>query len=261
MARLLYAFLAIATLTSCVKTYDIHGSSGLADLDGKMFYLRTYKNSDMKSLDSCDVVHGQFHFTGTVDSAKLVTLCMDDEGVLPVVLEGGDITIKIDDAQQRAQGTPLNDKLTGFIEKYRQLQNMLQELSHKQSQAIMNGSDMDQVNAQLAKEANEIAMKEDKLVTSFIVENFDNVLGPGVFFLITAGNEIPELSPWIEDIWSRATDKFKSDPYVKDYYQKAQQNQSIMNGTADLMQPVVPPVEPSLQGDGAPTPNELAGGK
>ena len=32
---------------------------------------------------------------------------------------------------------------------------------------------------------------------------------------------------------TKATDNFKSDPYVKDYYQKAQENQAIMNGMAD----------------------------
>lgn len=43
------------------------------------------------------------------------------------------------------------------------------------------------------------------------------------------GNQYPMLSPWIEDIMSKATEHFKSDPYVKDYYQKAQENQAIMN--------------------------------
>ena len=32
---------------------------------------------------------------------------------------------------------------------------------------------------------------------------------------------------------SKATDKFKNDAYVKDYYRKAQENQAIMNGMKD----------------------------
>ena len=56
----------------------------------------------------------------------------------------------------------------------------------------------------------------------------------GVFFMMTIGYRYPELSPWIEDIMSKATDKFKNDPYVKDFYQKALENQAIMNGMKDM---------------------------
>ena len=120
----------------------------------------------------------------------------------------------------------------------------------------MDGEDMNAVNVKLNQEANEISVEEDHLVTTFVTENFDNVLGPGVFFLITAGNRFPELTPWIEDIMSKATDKFKNDPYVKEYYQKAQENQAIMNGMKDA--PETQQAQPVPQLNPAPTPNELA---
>lgn len=260
MNKIVYSLLAVmaAVLASCAGTYDIKGTSSVSVLDGKMLYLKAYSNSDLKNIDSCDVLHGQFHFNGTLDSTKLVTLFMDDESLLPVVLEQGDISIKIDNAHQSVSGTPLNDKLSDFIEKYNQLENQMNELSHKQSQAIMNGEDEYTTNMRLAQEAQTIAQKEDKLVTSFISDNFDNVLGPGVFFMITAGNRYPELSPWIEDIMSKATEKFKNDAYVKDYYDKAQQNQSIMNGMATPDAPLPPAAMGNAPLDGAPTPNELA---
>ena len=69
--------------------------------------------------------------------------------------------------------------------------------------------------------------------------------------MITANHRYPELSPWVEDIMSKATDKFKNDPYVSEYYRKAKQNEAIMNGTAmpgDISAPV----------SDVPTPNELA---
>ena len=226
-------------------------------LDGKMLYLKAYKNSDLKNIDSCDVVHGQFSFNGQLDSTKMVTLFLDDESLMPVVLEHGDISIKIDNGQQKVSGTPLNDKLSGFLEKYNQLDMQMEELGHKQSQAIMNGEDENVTNARLSQEAQNIAEREDKLITSFITENFDNVLGPGVFFMMTAGNKYPELSPWIEEIMSKATDKFKNDPYVRDYYRKAQDNQNIMNGMATPDQPA-PPMPDAAPQDGAPTPNDLA---
>ena len=102
----------------------------------------------------------------------------------------------------------------------------------------------------LNEEAIRLADQEDKLVTSFVTENFDNVLGPGVFFMVTMRNQYPMLSPWIEDIMSKATEHFKNDPYVKDYYQKAQENEQIMNGTRDAGQDAsamqAPQVDPSF---------------
>lgn len=76
---------------------------------------------------------------------------MDDEGLMPVVLESGDITIKIDNTQQKVTGTPLNEKLFEFIEKYKQLESEVSELGHLQSQAIMDGKDLNAVNMHLAE--------------------------------------------------------------------------------------------------------------
>ena len=253
MIKVLNILIVLVTLSSCAASYDIEGTSNIPMLDGRMLYLKVYDNNELKNIDSCDVVHGQFRFTGVVDSARLATLFMDDEGLMPVVLESGKIQVNIDHVWPKASGTPLNDKLTGFMEKYTQLTRRFGELGREQSPAIIDGKDMEIVNMRLAKEADRIAEKEDKLVTSFIVENFDNVLGPGVFFIMTADNHYPELSPWVEDIMSKATDKFKNNPYVKDYYEKAVQNQNIMNGMATPDNGNVQPLPPTT-----PTPNELA---
>ena len=63
---------------------------------------------------------------------------------------------------------------------------------------------------------------------------------------------------------SKATDRFKNDPYVKDYYKKAQENQQIMNGMKEVpsssSEQAVPGAYPdrSVSPQAAPTPNELA---
>ncbi len=263
MNKIFYAFITLLALASCANSYDISGTSNVSTLDGRMLYLKILKDNDFKSVDSCDVVHGQFHFNGSVDSTRMANIFMDDEPVLPLVLEKGSIVVKLDDAQQIVSGTPMNDKLFGFFKKYQQLQNQQRELVHKHDQAIMNGSDMAVVTKQLNAEAIRLSDQEDKLITSFVTENFDNVLGPGVFFLVTMGNQYPMLSPWIEDIMSKATDYFKNDSYVKDYYKKAQENQEIMNGTRDpqgmMAQPqmeAAPELNPNATP--APTANELA---
>lgn len=264
MNKIFYALITLMALTSCAASYDISGTSNVSTLDGRMLYLQILKDNEFKKIDSCDVVHGQFHFQGSVDSAKMANIFMDDEPVLPLVLESGCITVKLDDTQQVVSGTPLNDKLFGFFKKYQQLQNQQRELVHKHDQAIMNGSDMQVVTAKLNEEAMRLSDQQDKLITSFVTDNFDNVLGPGVFFLVTMGNQYPMLSPWIEDIMSKATDKFKNDAYVKDYYKKAQENQAIMNGMKTPDMPPAPagapgmaPQMPQSVPEG-PTPNEMA---
>ena len=260
MINILYAFFTLLAMTSCANSYNIQGTSNVSTLDGRMLYLKILKNNDFKNIDSCDVVHGQFHFDGNLDSVRMANIFMDDEAVLPLVLESGDINVKLDDAQQIVSGTPLNDKLFKFFKKYQQLQNQQMELVHKHDQAIMNGSDMEMVTRKLNEEAIRLADQEDKLVTSFVTENFDNVLGPGVFFMVTMRNQYPMLSPWIEDIMSKATEHFKNDPYVKDYYQKAQENEQIMNGTRDAGQDASAMQAPQVDPNAAPAPtaNDLA---
>lgn len=230
MHKILLAFATMALMASCANSYNVQGSSSISSLDGSKLYLKAVKNNELKSIDSCDIVHGQFHFSGILDTVRMANLFMDDQSIMPVVLEEGEIVIKLDNAAQSVGGTPLNDKLYKFIDKHKQLDNRMSELSHKQSQMMLEGVDELTINEHLNAEAEKIAAEEDKLVTSFIVENFDNVLGPGVFMMITSGFNVPVLTPQIEDIMSKATEKFKNDPYVKEYYQVASENMAKMQG-------------------------------
>ncbi|MGN1376409.1 MAG: DUF4369 domain-containing protein [Prevotella sp.] len=232
MTRYFTALIIFAALTSCAGSYNIEGSSNVPTLDGRMLFLKVLENNEIKSVDSCDILHGKFHFTGTIDTMRMATLFMDDNGIMPLVLEKGDIQIKIDNTQQKVSGTPLNDRLTEFLEEYNRIIGEMNELQHQQDRAIMDGKDMDKVNAVLAEKADKLAGREDKLITTFITDNMDNILGPFCFYMVTSAYNVPQLSPWIDDIMSKATDTFKNDPYVKDYYQKAMQNEAIMNGTA-----------------------------
>ena len=241
MKKLFFLPVVLTILASCASSYNVEGSSSVSALDGNKLYLKAIKNNEFKNIDSCDVVHGEFHFTGLLDTVRMVSLYMDDESIMPVVLEKGEITITIDPVRQIVGGTPMNDSLYKFIDKHNQLTNQMNELSHKQSQMMLEGIDEEVINRQLSMEANKIAQEEDRLVMKFIEENFDNVLGPGVFMMITSQYRYPILTPQIEDIMSKATKRFKEDPYVKDYYQTAQENEKRMNGLGEQPEEVQPP--------------------
>lgn len=233
MNKIVYALLAIVALTSCADSYNIQGSSSVSSLDGSKLYLKAIKDNELKNIDSCDVVHGKFRFAGLLDTVRMANLFMDDESIMPIVVEKGEIEIRIDNASQKVSGTPLNDKLYEFITLHNQLNNEMNELGHKQSQMLLEGIEEEVIDRQLSVEAAVIAQREDSLVTNFIVENFDNVLGPGVFMIMTSSYPYPVLTPQIEDIMSKATKKFKADPYVKDYYQTANEIQARQNGLVD----------------------------
>ena len=76
----------------------------------------------------------------------------------------------------------------------------------------------------LMNESVRIADENDKLLTTFITNNSDNVLGPGVFMIMTSSYPFPQLTPQIDEILFRAKPYFKNHPYVKKYLEAAQQN-------------------------------------
>ena len=249
MNKILYASVLLAVLTSCASTYNVQGSSSVTALDGSKLYLKAIKSGEMRNIDSCDVVHGEFHFTGYLDTVRLASLFMDDESIMPVVLEEGEISVKLDPAGHSVGGTPLNDSLYKFIDKHDQLINRMNELEHRQNQMILEGIDEQTIAEQITTEATQISAEEDELVIKSIEANYDNVLGPGVFMLITGQYRYPVLTPQIEYIMSKATQKFKNDPYVKEYYHAAQENEERMNGLSEAAatpaDTVAPPLTPA----------------
>ncbi len=248
MNRLLYAILIVAAFTSCAESYNIQGSSSVARLDGSKLYLKVLLDNKLQSIDSCEVVHGKFHFTGQYDSTRMASLYMDDQSVMPLVVEQGNISIRIDDAQQKVSGSPLNEQLYDFLDKHQQLDNQLAELSHRESQMLLDGIDENEIASQLSVEADEIARLTDSLETHFIIENFDNVLGPGIFMMITSGYQYPVLTPQIEELMSKATDTFRNDPYVSEYYRVANEiHQQMQGGGASADTSIEEPTDSIVQ--------------
>ena len=249
MKRLVYILMALAGFSSCTENYSIQGTSSVSSLDGSKLYLRAVKDQSVETIDSCEVIHGKFKFSGVLDTTMMVNLFMDDRSLMvPLVLEQGDITVRIDDYSRKVSGTPLNELLYAFIDQHNQLSNRMNELGHRESQMLLDGIDEQEIAQQLSVEAEQIAMEEDTLVTNFIVNNSDNVLGPGVFMMITAGLEYPVLTPQIEHIMSQASEFFKNDTYVKRYYKAASELQAKMQGMDDVAQPADSVIQNILNG-------------
>lgn len=225
MRKFLWIGALLAAFSSCHQVeYLVDGNSTIQRMDGKKLYLKVYKDNDLVDIDSSDVVHGKFSFVGGLDSVMMVNLFMDDECVMPFVLGPEELSIHISAAQQYVTGSALNDTLYSFIQKKNRLDNQMAELPHKESQMIMDGVDENVIMVRLNDEATRLAHLSDRLITNFITSNFDNVLGPGVFMIITSSYPYPIVTPQIEEIWTKATPYFKNDVYVRNYMKAARQN-------------------------------------
>ena len=255
MKKIIYFLCAAAALASCSSSYNIQGTSDVQNLDGHMMYIKALQGNELKSIDSCDVLHGKFAFRGNIDTVKVGTLFINNEGVMPIVLEEGDIVIKFNTAKQTCTGTYLNDKLNDFIEQYNQITSQIADLSHQEAQAMMDGKDMNIVYRELQQKSNSLNQESDSLITSFIEQNFDNVLGPFVFRMAT-DTEVPMTNAWIDALMLKATDSFKNDRYVKEFMEAANHNQAVMTGMDDPTP--IPDASSDNNTETPPTPNDMA---
>ena len=212
MKNLTYILLLVALMASCSESYVIQGTSSVSRLDGSKLYLKVFKEKNLANFDSCEVVHGKFHFSGTLDTVQMASLYMDNQSLMPLVVEKGDISITIDNSQQKVSGSPLNDILYDFLDKHTRLQNQMLELDHRYSQMLLDGIDEAEIDRTLSAEAAVIAQQEDSLVSGFVEENFGNVLAPFVF--VQMASSVPQ----VEHIMSKAPDSFKNHPVVADFY-------------------------------------------
>ncbi len=229
MKSLFWTLAGLLALSSCRQTeYMVEGNSTIQTLDGKKLYLKAYKEDDLADIDSSDVVHGKFNFAGSLDSVMMVSLFIDNECMMPLVLGPEELSIHISVADQYVTGSALNDTLYNFIRRKARLDSQIADLPHKESRMIMDGVDENVIMVRLNDEANRLALQNDRLITNFITSNFDNVLGAGVFMIMTSNYPYPVMTPQIEEIMAKATPYFKNDVYVRKYIKAAKENMTQM---------------------------------
>jgi len=225
---LLIAPFLILSLTAC-NNYKIDGTSSISRLDGKMLFVKVWDADKMTDIDSCEIVHGKFQMKGKVDSVVMATLFMDDEAMFPVVIERGNIKVTISDLKQTVTGTPLNDKLADFIERRQSLITRFEDLSHKETQMIMDGKDSQEVQETVNKEGQALSDEMTELVNTFIRGNYSNALGVGVFMILSSNMPYPMMTPQIETLLDNAPDYFRNHPYIQEFTKTARENMRRMN--------------------------------
>lgn len=230
MFRFCFVLLFITTLTSCGKRFRIDGVTSVSRLDGKMLFVKVLDGDQFVNIDSSEVIHGYFQMEGKVDSVVLASLYMDDECIMPLVLEEGSINIEINNVGISIKGTPLNDSFNKFIEDKTAIDDRAYEVEREESRMIMDGVDINTVQAEIDKQRTSVANQMDNLVKTFIQNNYDNVLGPGVFIMIGNSLPYPFLTPLMQSIVDEAPESFKSNYLIKNYLALVQKyKDEVMN--------------------------------
>ena len=229
IAKLIYTVIIMLVFTSCVSEYQIQGSSSVSRLDGKMLFVKVPQGNDMMNVDSAEVVHGMFKMQGEIDTTMIASLYMDDQSIMPLVMEKGSIEIQIDNARITVKGTPSNEKLYDFVGKKSSLDDRAYEVERMESRMIMDGHSMDVVEKEINKEREKLTNEMNELVKTFIQDNYENVLGPGVFLMLCNGFPYPLLTPLMEEIVEKAPDSFKNHSLIKEYVEVARENMQKMN--------------------------------
>ena len=228
MNKILPFLLLLSFLASCSNTYKIEGTSSVNSLDGKMLYLKTLRGDEWVKLDSAEVIHGSFSMKGQMDSVQMVTLYMDEESIMPVVLEKGKITITISNTNLKAVGTPLNTALYEFIDKRNKLEESIGELEQKETRMVLEGGSLEEIHAQLMTEGDSLVKSMNEYVKTFISDNYENVLGPSVFMMLCSSLPYPIMTPQIDEILKDAPYSFKSNKLVREFLSKAKENMKLI---------------------------------
>lgn len=221
MRQIYYILLLLIGLTSCSSQYNIDGNSSLACLDGKKLYLRVPRNkaetAQNVNLDSCVVVHGRFSFGGRIDSISMAEIYVGDQHLMPVVLEGGQLLLQVDNYAQTITGGPLNDRLSEFMTQRARYDNELWEIDRTANRMIFAGMSMPAVVEKLEPKRRTLLDKIEKLEIKFVLDNADNVLGEGYFLMLTEQQPFPVMTKQLQEIVERAPASFRKHPMIRHY--------------------------------------------
>ena len=226
----------LTAFSACSSTYQITGNSDITTLDGKILSLRTLQDGHWVEVDSAEVVHGLFSMNGKADTTRMVTIYFDNQGIMLIILENGDINVSISNQTMRAEGTPLNDALYDFIRVRNSMERQLGILNSREARLIMEGANPDFIHMQIQQEIDSINRQMNAFARSFISDNFNNILGPSVFMMMCSTLPYPILTDEIEAILNSAPESFLNQEWVKDFISKAKENQQLIEENRRLMQ-------------------------
>jgi hypothetical protein len=220
MRGFLYIIFILFT-TACSNQYSISGDLSQGAIYGKKLYLSVVDGEERRVyMDSCDVVHGQFVFSGPVDSVVLGHIDIDGYAMMPVVIEQGEMNISVGHLGNNITGGALNQRLNKYFERLNSIQREWEVLHQNRIRLMMTGGFTLQEMERITHLEDSLNVQTEKIQTNFVIENFDNVLGPGIFMMICNQYPMPIITPQLHFILEQAPDGFFRHPRISTFLQR-----------------------------------------
>lgn len=211
-------------MASCAEKYVIEGNTSQFIQDGTVAYIKQFEPSatdvNFRAIDSCEILHGKFDMSGTIDSSMMVFLYMGSDN-FPMILEPGRVSVSIANNVVKIEGTPLNDRLYDFLCRRDSLQLIYDDLPNRESLMYLDGYSQEEIMQELGAEELRLHAELDKMETRFVIDNFDNPLGITWFLRLCyeaqAWYGFPTTTPQIDEIYGQAPREFKQNKLVSEY--------------------------------------------
>ena len=185
MKKLFILWMAAVALCSCEErksdknAFTVEGMISVKDMNGKTCFLQKLdeETGEIVVLDSIVIKAGTFIFKGTVDTARIGMLRINDadfRGDMPVVLEPGKINVSLSsDFVFTRSGTILNDTLQSLYDRRNLIEKKYDEIMKSVSKSDSISDQTVDLNAIRYERSNE----SRDLLTSFIKSNINNPVG------------------------------------------------------------------------------------
>ncbi|MBQ3188250.1 MAG: DUF4369 domain-containing protein [Bacteroidaceae bacterium] len=226
-----FAYLLLFTwflTVSCNGGYSLKGTTDNFR-DGARVFLKTQNADGWVTFDSCDIIHGAFSMQGSADSSFVASLFIDAEAVVPIIIERGDITVDMSVNDVRISGTPLNDRLSLFIDEKNRLEYRMADIERWEASLILEGHTAASAASVVRDSIASVGDAMDAYVENFIKENYNTPLGPCVFRLLCGTLPYPLMTKLIERIFADAPPVFMNDFFVREFVAACEANERILN--------------------------------
>ncbi|MGL5272139.1 MAG: DUF4369 domain-containing protein, partial [Phocaeicola sp.] len=142
-------------------------------------------------------------------------LYMDNQDIMPVVIEKGKIIISIENTRLCAKGTLLNNSLYEYIGKRNIIDENAYEVERMESRMIMEGKSFMEIEMTMNEARQGIMQEINALNKEFIQSNYTNLLGPTIFLIACEGYNSPVMPHFLKQVLDEAPACFRENYQVK----------------------------------------------
>ena len=202
MKKFLCTLFAAAALFACspADSYKISGTYEGAPEGGKV-YLAQLTSTNLDYIDSVELKNGKFEFAGKQDDpiVRFIFYPMPEGGedIIPMVLENGKISVKIDGRGAKVLGTELNNAMQSYKDEFGDVSRRAEKFFY--SSPNVDGMSVEQRDS-LQKVADALTGEISQVLVRHMRANVENPIG--AYLISTSGRmcDPAELCQFIDSV-------------------------------------------------------------